>query len=262
MEHVTSADGTAIAYERLGSGEPVILVPGALCDRNALKPLAVALAGEFDVITYDRRGRGDSGDNTPYAVEREVEDIAALLVVIGGSAAVYGHSSGAGLTAIAASSGLPFSKVVLHEPPYGPDDVDSSADGAEVVQLLQEGRNQEAVERFLLMTGMPMPEAVGIAAAPGVAELGPTLAYDFAVMDHGAPGGRMPVELLAAIEQPTLVLAGTASPPFMVDAGYRVVKQLRAAALIELADQNHVVPPEFLAPVLRAFLQGKEVSRR
>jgi len=262
MEHVTSADGTAIAYERLGSGEPVILVPGALGDRNALKPLAVALASEFDVITYDRRGRGDSGDSTPYAVEREVEDIAALLAAMGGRAAIYGHSSGAGLTAIAASSGLPFSKVVLHEPPYGPDDVDSSADGAEVIELLQEGRNQEAVERFLLMTGLPMPEAVEVAAAPGVAELAPTLAYDFAVMDHGSPGGRMPVELLAAIDQPTLVLAGTASPPFMVDAGYRVVKQLRAAALIELADQNHVVPPEFLAPVLRAFLQGKAVSPR
>ncbi|GAA1666902.1 alpha/beta hydrolase [Kribbella yunnanensis] len=261
MESVTSADGTAIAYERLGRGEPVILVPGALCDRNALKPLALALAGEFDLITYDRRGRGDSGDETPYAVEREVEDIAALFAAIGGRAAIYGHSSGAGLVAVAASSGLPFSKVVLHEPPYGPDDVDSSEDGAQVLELLKEGRNHEAVERFLLMAGVPMSEAVELAAAPGIAELAPTLAYDFAVMDYGAPGGRLPVELLANIAQPTLVLAGTASPPFMIDAGYRVVKQLRAAALIELADQNHVVPPEFLAPVLRAFLQGG-VSRR
>ncbi|WP_405061960.1 alpha/beta hydrolase [Kribbella sp. NBC_01505] len=261
MEHVTSADGTAIAYERLGSGDPLILVPGALCDRSALKPLASALAGEFDVISYDRRGRGDSGDSTPYSVEREVEDIAALLTALGSRAAIYGHSSGAGLTAIAASSGLPFTKVVLHEPPYGPDDVDSSDDGGEVLELLGEGRNREAVERFLLMTGMPMAAAVKVAAAPGVAELAPTLAYDFAVMDHGAPGGRLPVELLAKIDQPTLVLAGTASPPFMIDAGYRVVKQLRAAALIELADQNHVVPPEFLAPVLRSFLQGR-FSRR
>lgn len=261
MEHVTSADGTAIAYERLGSGQPVILVPGALCDRNALKPLAFALAGEFDLITYDRRGRGDSGDKAPYAVEREVEDIAALLASMDGRAAIYGHSSGAGLAAIAASSGLPFTKVVLHEPPYGPDDVDSSEDGGQVLELLQKGRNQEAVEHFLLMTGMPLAEAVGIAAAPGVAELAPTLAYDFAVMDYGAPGGRLPVELLAKIAQPTLVLAGTASSPFMIDAGYRVVKQLRAAALIELADQNHVVPPEFLAPVLRSFLQGT-FSRR
>ncbi|GAB3946841.1 alpha/beta hydrolase [Kribbella albertanoniae] len=261
MEHVTSVDGTAIAYERLGSGEPVILVPGALCDRNALKPLALALAGEFDLITYDRRGRGDSGDNAPYGVEREVEDIAALLAAIGGQAAIYGHSSGAGLAAVAASSGLPFTKVVLHEPPYGPDDVDSSEDGAQVLELLREGRNQEAVEHFLLMAGMTQAEAVELAAGPGVAELAPTLAYDFAVMDYGAPGGRLPVELLAKITQPALVLAGTASPPFMIDAGYRVVKQLRAAALIELADQNHVVPPEFLAPVLRSFLQGS-VSRR
>ncbi|MFK4086795.1 alpha/beta fold hydrolase [Kribbella sp. NPDC020789] len=262
MEHVTSADGTTIAYERMGRGKPLVLVPGALCDRNALKPLAVALAGDFDVISYDRRGRGESGDSTSYAVEREVDDIAALLAALGGSAAVYGHSSGAGLTAIAASSGLLFTEVVLHEPPYGPDDVDSSEDGARVLQLLQEGRNEEAVQSFLLMTGMPMSAAVELAGTPGIAELAPTLAYDFAVMDYGAPGGRLPTELLARITQPTLVLAGTASPPFMIDAGYRVVKELRAAALIELADQNHVVPPEFLAPVLRSFLHGQMVSRR
>jgi pimeloyl-ACP methyl ester carboxylesterase len=262
MEHVTSADGTTIAYERMGSGRPLVLVPGALCDRNALKPLALALANEFDVISYDRRGRGESGDSTPYAVEREVEDIAALLTALGGTAAVYGHSSGAGLTAIAASSGLPFTKVVLHEPPYGPDDADSSEDGGRVLELLREGRNQQAVQTFLLMTGMPEAAAVEIAGVPGTAELAPTLAYDFAVMDYGAPGGRLPTELLAKINQPTLVLAGTASPPFMINAGYRVVKELQAAALIELADQNHVVPPEFLAPVLRTFLRGQDVSRR
>ena len=164
MEKVTSADGTTIAYERLGRGPQVILVGGALCDRNALMPLAIELSRDFDVVTYDRRGRGDSGDSTAYAVEREVDDIAALLTAVGSRAAIYGHSSGAGLAAIAASTGLPFTKVVLHEPPYGPDDVDSEEDGGQVLELLREDRRQEAVELFLMMAGMPKQVAIETAA--------------------------------------------------------------------------------------------------
>lgn len=254
MDKVSSADGTTIAFDRLGSGSPVILVGGALCDRHALRPLADELAGDFDVVTYDRRGRGDSGDSTPYAVHGEVDDIAALLTELGGTTAIYGHSSGAGLAAIAASSGLPFTKVVLHEPPYGPDDVDSDEDGEQVLELLREDRRQEAVELFLMMAGMPLSAAVETAAAPGVADLGPTLAYDFAVMGHGAPGGRTPVDLLRAITPETLVLAGTASPPFMVDAAHRIATVLPTARFTELVDQDHVVPPELLAPVLSEFL--------
>ena len=158
METVTSADGTTIAYDRLGSGHPLVLVGGALCDRQSLRPLADVLASDFEVVTYDRRGRGDSGDGTPYAVQREVDDIAALVTALGGTAAIYGHSSGAGLAAIAASTGLPFTHVMLHEPPYGPDDVDPSDDGEQVLELIREGQNREAVELFLMMTGMPKPE--------------------------------------------------------------------------------------------------------
>jgi pimeloyl-ACP methyl ester carboxylesterase len=257
METVTSADGTTIAYDRLGTGEPLILVGGALCDRNALRPLADELATHFDVVTYDRRGRGDSGDSTPYAVQREVEDIDALLAALGGTAAIYGHSSGAGLAAIAASSGLSFTKVVLHEPPYGPDDADSSEDGARVIELIRAGQNQEAVELFLLMTGLPKPEALQIAATPGLADVAPTLVYDFAVMDEGMAGGGTPVDLLRAIRPDTLVLAGTASAPFMVDAAHRIVTILPAAQLVELADQHHVVPPELLAPVVTDFLSRR-----
>ncbi|MFI7062228.1 alpha/beta fold hydrolase [Kribbella sp. NPDC050124] len=257
MQTVTSTDGTTIAYERRGSGRRLILVPGALCDRSALRPLADELAGDFDVVTYDRRGRGDSGDKTPYGVLREVDDIGALLTAVGGTAAVYGHSSGAGLVAIAAGTGLPFTHLVLHEPPYGPDDVDTDEDGAEVIELITQGRRQEAVELFLMMAGMPKEAALETAAAPGVADLAPTLAYDFAVMDHAAPGGRVPVDLLAKLMQPTLVVAGTASAPFMVDAAHRIVKELPAASLCELADQDHVVPPELLAPVLSEFLSRR-----
>ena len=255
METVTSADGTTIAYERWGSGPRLILIGGALCDRGSHRPLADQLAADFDVVTYDRRGRGDSGDGTTYSVHLEVDDLGALLTAIGGTSAVYGHSSGAGLAAVAASTGLPFTKVVLHEPPYGPDDADSEEDGGQVLELLLEDRRQEAVELFLMMAGMPKEAALETAAAPGVADLAPTLAYDFAVMDEGAPGGRTPVELLAKVTQPTLVVAGTASPPFMVDAAHRIVKEvLPAAELAELADQGHAVPPERLAPVISEFL--------
>jgi pimeloyl-ACP methyl ester carboxylesterase len=255
MDKVTSADGTTIAYDRLGSGDPLILVGGALCDRHALRPLADELASDFDVVTYDRRGRGDSGDTPPYSVQREVEDIAALLTALGGTAAVYGHSSGAGLAAVAASTGLPFTKVVLHEPPYGPDDAETSDDDDPVLALAREGRNQEAVELFLQLTGVPQAQAVEVAAAPGIAGLAPTLAYDFAVMGHGLDQGSTPVALLRAITQETLVVAGTASAPFMVDAAHRIVTILPAARLVELADQSHVVPPELLAPVVVDFLR-------
>jgi pimeloyl-ACP methyl ester carboxylesterase len=254
MEKVTSADGTTIAYERLGSGPRLILVGGALCDRKSLLPLATELARNFDVVTYDRRGRGDSGDSPTYSVQREVDDLGALVTAVGGTAAVYGHSSGAGLVAIAASTGLPFTKVVLHEPPYGPDDVDSEEDGEQVLELLRENRRQEAVELFLMMAGMPKEVAIETAAAPGMADVAPTLAYDFAVMDHGATGGRTPADLLRTIKLETLVVAGTASPPFMVDAAHRIVALLPTARFAELADQDHVVPPELLAPVVTDFL--------
>jgi pimeloyl-ACP methyl ester carboxylesterase len=186
-----------------------------------------------------------------------VDDIGALLTAVGGTAAVYGHSSGAGLVAVAAGTGLPFTRVVLHEPPYGPDDVATEDEGAQVLELIAAERRREAVELFLMLAGMPQQVALETAAAPGMAELAHTLAYDFAVMDHAAPGGRVPVDLLGTIKQPTLVVAGTASPPFMVDAAHRIVKELPAASLCELADADHVVPPEILAPVLREFLSRR-----
>ena len=120
MTTVTSADGTTIAYDRLGDGPPVVVVGGALADRAVLAATAEALAAHRTVLNYDRRGRGDSGDTAPYAVAREVEDLAALLAAAGGSAALYGHSSGAALALHAAAAGLPIERLVMHEAPYGP----------------------------------------------------------------------------------------------------------------------------------------------
>jgi pimeloyl-ACP methyl ester carboxylesterase len=117
----TSADGTPIVFDRLGDGPPVIVVGGQFCDRVLTHPTAEELAKHFTVFNYDRRGRGDSGDTQPYAIEREIEDIGALIAEAGGTASVYAHSSGASLALHAAAAGLPIARLVLHEPPYAPD---------------------------------------------------------------------------------------------------------------------------------------------
>ncbi len=117
MERVRSKDGTTVAFDRLGNGPTVIVVGGATCDQVMIRPLAEQLAQRFNLINYDGRGRGDSGDAAPYAVEREIEDLGALIAVAGGTASVYGHSSGACLALHAAAHGLHISKLVLHERP-------------------------------------------------------------------------------------------------------------------------------------------------
>ena len=124
MGTLHSSDGTPIAYETAGDGPPVILVDGALCYRASgpSAPLAALLAEHFTVFTYDRRGRGESGDTAPYAVEREVEDIAALIDEAGGSACVYGISSGAALALEAANRGLGIERLVVYEAPFIVDD--------------------------------------------------------------------------------------------------------------------------------------------
>jgi pimeloyl-ACP methyl ester carboxylesterase len=118
MQTVQSADGTTIAFDRTGDGPPLLLVDGALVDRSAVSSLAAALAGKFTTYAYDRRGRGDSGDTSPHAVEREIEDLDALITAAGGSALVLGHSSGAVLALRAAAQGLPISRLVVYEPPF------------------------------------------------------------------------------------------------------------------------------------------------
>src|SRR5918996_4092991 len=135
--YVTSVDGTQIAFDRLGQGPPVVVVSGMFCDRHTTQELAEQLARQFSVINFDRRGRGDSGDAARYAVEREVEDLGALIAEAGGKASVYGHSSGAGLALNAAASGLPITRLVLHEPPYDSDDEASKRDSRELGEQLR-----------------------------------------------------------------------------------------------------------------------------
>jgi pimeloyl-ACP methyl ester carboxylesterase len=258
MDTVTSADGTRIGFDRLGGGgTPVILVGGALCDRASIRPLAEALAANVEVINYDRRGRGDSGDTQPYAVEREIEDLAALIAAAGGKAAVYGHSSGAGLALHAAATGLPITKLVLHEPPFAQDSDAARRGAAELAttvnDLIAEDRRADAVAHFLTTAGMPSEATAAMAKDPRMVRIAHTLGYEFAVMGN-ANGGTVPTEEVARVTAETLVICGGASPAFFAEASLRIATGLPHGYHTVLGGQTHVVAPEVLAPVLTSFL--------
>ncbi|GAA5021057.1 alpha/beta fold hydrolase [Actinopolymorpha pittospori] len=260
MDKVTSADGTPIAYDWLGRGRPVIVVGGATCDRAVTRRTAEALAEYSGVLNYDRRGRGDSGDTAPYAVEREVEDLAALIAAAGGTASVYSHSSGAGLALHAAGQGLAIDRLVLHEAPYTPDAEEARRAartyGEELRRILADGRRGDAVALFLSITGVPDEVIVGMRAEPywvGMEARAHTLAYDSEVMGDISQGGTLPAEVAAAVCVPTLVISGGASPDWMIATGQRLADIIPDGRHRVLDGQGHVVPAEVLASVLEEF---------
>ena len=260
LDKVTSSDGTPIAFERLGDGPPVIVVCGAMCDRALMRPTAEELAKYFTVFNYDRRGRGDSGDTAPYAVEREIEDIGALIVEAGGTVSVYGHSSGAGLVLHAAAHGLPIAKIALHDPPYAPDDEEARQSAREYGEtlkaMLSEDRRGDAVELFMTTVGMPQEMVEGMRQTPRWAELeamAPTLAYDSEIMGDISRDGTVPVGQAGRVTVPALVLTGGADYPWMTDVGRRLSDAMPNGCHRVLEGQEHVVPPEVLVPVLTEF---------
>lgn len=263
---VTSADGTRIAFDRVGRGSPVVVVGGILCDRQTTRSLAERLAERFTVINYDRRGRGESADTAPYGVAREVEDLQALLAAAGGVAAVYGHSSGAGLALHAAAGGLPVTRLVLHEPPYGPDDEASTRSARELAERVRaavaEDRRADAIALFFEASGLP-PEVVEAARAdPRLRGLAPTMPYDFEVMGDTDRGGTIPDALVRAVRVPTLVLAGGASPDFFRDTAARLSALLPAGRLTVLEGQDHGAPADAVAPAVAAFLTAESPQER
>jgi pimeloyl-ACP methyl ester carboxylesterase len=261
-EKVTSADGTTIAFEVHGEGLPLVLVGGALCDRGSHRPLAQHLAADAAGVTYDRRGRGDSGDTAPYDLEREVEDLAAVVDAVGGSAVVYGHSSGAGLALEAAIGGVRIDRLILHEPPYNPDDENLRQESVEYAdnldRILADGRSDDAVRLFMSIVGMP-PDAIQAAEAepwwPAVGRQAPHPAGPAAPQGRPTPAGGAPPsgDHLGRVHVPTLVLGGGASPPWMLDIGRRLAEDLPDGRHEILEDQGHEVAPEVLAPALVAF---------
>jgi pimeloyl-ACP methyl ester carboxylesterase len=256
---VTSADGTPIAFDRSGTGPVIILVHGAFTgkDHPILSEVAAALATWFTVINYDRRGRGDSGDTMPYSVERELEDLAALIETAGEPAMVFGGSSGAGLALLAASRNLAISKLAVWEPPYHVDDsapVLPHDFAAQLEALVGQGRRGDAVELFMTQAAQASTEAVTAMRLqpswPEIEAVAHTLAYEAAVM---GPGNALPADRLAAITQPTLVLTGGHSPAWIANAGQAVTRTIPSATHRVLAGQTHNVSPRALAPELLEF---------
>jgi pimeloyl-ACP methyl ester carboxylesterase len=263
MNTVTSKDGTTIAFDRLGDGPPVILVCGASTDRTANAQLAALLAEHFTVYNYDRRGRGDSGDTTPYAVEREVEDLDALIDAAGGSAFVWGTSSGGGLALEAAASGLAISKLALWEVPYSLDE--SRRPPADLVErydeMIADGRRGDAVEYFMAkVVGLP-PEFVAFARTQPFWQaqeaLAHTLAYDATIMGDYS----LPTERAAAVTVPTLVIAGKESFPFMRETARALANTIPDGQHRTLEGQEHNVDPAVLAPVLVEFFEAQNGTR-
>lgn len=256
MDTVSSKDGTTIAYDRLGHGPPLIFVGGGSVDRTSNAELARRLSSAFTVLNYDRRGRGDSGDTLPYAIEREVEDIEALIEAAGGRAAVWGSSSGAALAMIAAGAGLSMTRLVLWEPPFIPEG-GPQPPGDQVEQyerMIAEGRRGDAVEYFMgRVVGMP-PEMVAHARTQpfwaAQEALAHTLPYDARIMGDY----RIPAQLAASIEVPTLVVAGGADMPWMRETAEALARALPRGEVRFLEGQGHDVDPEVLAPVLTEFL--------
>lgn len=251
MEIVQSTDGTRIAYEREGAGPTLVIVTGAFCDRGTSAELAGLLAPHLDVVRYDRRGRGDSGDGAAYAVEREIEDLAALVDLLGG-ASVYGHSSGGGLAVAAAVAGVPMTKLAVYEPPYAEAPQPPHLRD-EIAALVAAGDRAGAARRFL--TGAAgLPEEVAATAEhwpdwPAMTGIAHTLPYDLTLMGDGTvPAGA------SAITAPTLVLHGSASPPPLVRGAELLAAAIPGATHRVLADQDHGVAPAAIAPLLVDFL--------
>ncbi|MGW2305112.1 alpha/beta fold hydrolase [Streptomyces sp. NPDC001809] len=239
---VVSRDGTPIAYERYGEGPPLVLVSGALGTAEGERLLGGLLARRFSVVAYDRRGRGGSGDGGPYAVEREVEDLAAVVGMAGPGAALHGTGTGGALVLAAVAAGLPAGAVSVFEPPY-------SAAAAElrrrVAELLGGGRSAEALALFLAESTVPAR------LRPGAAGLAHTLAYDMAVLGEE---GTAPEGLLARVHARVLVVDGGVSPAGTRQAARAVTAALPRARHRTLTGQTHDVSPHVLAPVLEEFL--------
>lgn len=255
MHKVISRDGTTIAYERIGTGPPLVLLGGGFRDHTAFAPLIPHLQEDFTTYTYDRRGRGESGDSPHYAVEREVEDIAAIVAEAGGEAAVFGGSSGGILALEAAIAGVPMPKLILLEPPYRMPGHQRPPQGFAdtLAGLLAQERRREACEYFLAnMAGFAPQEIAAWQNGPMWAAneaMAHTLAYDTAVCGDG----RLP-EGMATVTVPTLVINSESTSDWLLAAAIATADALPNGRRLALPGVWHKVPPQTLGPVLVEFL--------
>jgi pimeloyl-ACP methyl ester carboxylesterase len=266
MKKVISRDGTSIAYDQYGKGQPVILVSGAFQHRQidpGTAQLGALLGQHFTVLHYDRRGRGDSSDTLPYAVEREIEDLDALINAVGGQAYVFGHSSGAALALEAAGYGLKINKLVLYEPPFMTSNGNNGSrlqvdHVAQLSRMVSSGRRGEAVEYFMTrVVGLPPENVKPVRSSPvwpSLEAVAPTLVYDLTILGDSS----VPLELAANVRIPVLVMDGAASFPFMHASAQALAGALPAGHIRTLPGQTHEVNPEVLAPLLVEFFAQED----
>ena len=266
MPELTSADGTTIAYQLTGSGPTVVLIGGALDDGTENAPLVEKLEDDFTVVNYARRGRGGSGDQQPYDVGREIEDLAALIDLAGGPAHVFGASSGGALAFEAAVAGLPIARIVVYEVPYVIDDSVFAAwteYRENLRQAVAADRPDEAVALFMRLAGASDDDLAGVRQAPfwpALEALGRTLEYDAACIGDGRP----PVARLAKITQPTLVSTGTGGDPnmpglpkdFFIQAADAIAAAMPDANRRTIDTNQHTVDAALLAPAISSFCRS------
>lgn len=257
-----SKDGTRLAYDVYGSGPALIYITGASCFRS-FKPVvddAVAFSKEFTVYNYDRRGRGDSGNTLPWSLEREVEDIEAMIDAAGGRAYLYGHSSGAVLSLEAALRlGNKVQKIFLYEASYVNDETEKEEYALlrkGITQLLAEGKNKEAMRGFLKGIGMPGFFVFLLPIIPGwkkMVALAPTLAYDMELTRDVSP-----VKRASKINIPTQVVVGGESSWRIKDVGRQLAGAIPKAKFEEVAGEDHMVSAKKLLPLLVKFFKGRD----
>jgi pimeloyl-ACP methyl ester carboxylesterase len=255
MDTVTSKDGTTLAYDRAGTGPALIFIPGVFNLRDTCAPVAAELAESFTSYTYDRRARGDSTNVRPYEVDREVEDLQAILDVAGGSASVFGFSSGAVLALYAAAAGLPIERLFLYEPPFrfeGEEPVLPPDLPEKLQQLVDDGQTAEVVTTFQLQAiGLPADVVAGIRQAPffpALQAMAQSVVHD-AVLTTSI---QVPTAGMAAVEIPTVVLRGGRTWPLLATAAERLAGILPHARL-QILDEatDHGLEPASTAAAIR-----------
>jgi len=257
---VTSADGTTIAYQAYGEGPALVFVSGATQRKEDWTELAETMADSgFRAVTYDRRGRGDSGDTTPYAVEREIEDLAAVIAVNGGTAGLLGQSSGGALANRATAAGLPITTLATFETPYrvgeGPK---PPVDYVEHLQDLYDADDPAAMLEYFVLAGVgePQEQVNQMKQTPfweSLVPVGRTVLYDAYCL--GGSQAPLPTELLASITVPMLCLGSTGSPDWLRAGAEASAQAAPDARFLVLEGEFHSAPASVLAPVLAEHLR-------
>ena len=264
MPTVTSADGTTIGYQTLGTGPALIFVDGALCYREfgPARGLAEALADHYTVHIYDRRGRGTSGNTQPWSPDREIDDLAALLEAAGGQAYLFGCSSGAVLAADAANRLPGITKIALYEPPFIVDDTHPAREAtfaADTEALIARDDRAGALKKFMTHVGMPRIMVAIMSLTPPWKKLkavAHTLPYDLRILGDTGRGQPLDAARWSGVTAPAIVMDGGKSPQYMRNAAKALSQALPKAEYRTLPGQTHMVKAAAVAPAVNQFFTG------